>query len=310
MAMPNVGNSTQFSSSMSFPMTTRSGPQATASEEAEAEELDAPGAKPDTAPSQPPGHQNDAAVDKSNSRVREMFRQIAPRYDTMNHLLSLNIDRYWRWRAVRRLRINPGVPGLDGAPILDTCTGTGDLAMAIAERAPAAVDVVGSDFCFAMLEIARDKRRQEAPSARIQYLEADSQTLPFDRDKFQCVTVAFGLRNVADTDRGLREMTRVCRPGGQVMVLEFSSPRPWGLRQAYGFYFRNVLPRIGQWFARNDESAYKYLPESVGQFPDGQQLADRMAAAGLIDVTFKSLTFGVATIYEGTKPSPGDETAT
>lgn len=242
------------------------------------------------------------SVDKSNSRVREMFRQIAPRYDAMNHLLSLNVDRYWRWRAVRRLRINPGVTGVDGAPILDTCTGTGDLAIAIADRAPESVEVVGSDFCFAMLEIARGKRIQDQPSGRIQFLEADSQSLPFDDDTFQCVTVAFGLRNVADTDQGLGEMMRVCRAGGQVMVLEFSSPRLWGLRQAYGFYFRNVLPRIGQWFARNDKSAYKYLPESVGQFPDGQALADRMNAAGLIDVRFKPLTFGVATIYEGFKP--------
>jgi demethylmenaquinone methyltransferase/2-methoxy-6-polyprenyl-1,4-benzoquinol methylase len=115
------------------------------------------------------------------------------------------------------------------------------------------------------------------------------------------VTVAFGLRNVADTDRGIREMVRVCREGGQVMVLEFSQPSIWGLRQAYGFYFRNVLPRVGQWLARNDKSAYKYLPESVGQFPDGQALADRMTNAGLQDVSFTPLTIGVATIYEGTK---------
>ncbi len=237
-----------------------------------------------------------SSVDKSNSRVREMFRQIAPRYDVMNHLLSLNIDRYWRWRAVRRLRIDPG------AAVLDTCTGTGDLAIAIARKAPPSVDVVGSDFCHAMLEIARDKRgSKDSATARIDFLEADSQSLPFADNTFQCVTVAFGLRNVADTDRGLREMTRVCRPGGQVMVLEFSQPTIPGLRQAYGFYFRNVLPRIGQWFARNDKSAYKYLPESVGQFPDGQALADRMKAAGLADVRYQPLTFGVATIYEGTK---------
>ena len=261
---------------------------------------------PAVEPCGPAPSPSDAAetVDKCNSRVREMFRQIAPRYDAMNHLLSLNIDRYWRWRAVRRLRMEPGSAGVDGAAVLDTCTGTGDLAIAIAHRAPESVDVVGSDFCHAMLEIARDKRVNGQPSDRIGFLEADSQSLPFPEDNFQCVTVAFGLRNVADTDQGLREMTRVCRPGGQVMVLEFSSPRLWGLRQAYGFYFRSVLPRIGQWFARNDKSAYKYLPESVGQFPDGQALADRMTAAGLVDVRFTPLTFGVATIYEGTKANP------
>jgi demethylmenaquinone methyltransferase/2-methoxy-6-polyprenyl-1,4-benzoquinol methylase len=243
----------------------------------------------------PTGADIDSGVDKSNSRVREMFRQIAPRYDTMNHLLSMNVDRYWRRRAVRRLRIS------EDHPILDTCTGTGDLAIAIAHAVPDSVDVVGSDFCHAMLEIARKKRSADSASARINFLEADSQALPFADNTFQCVTVAFGLRNVADTDCGIREMVRVCRGGGQVMVLEFSQPKMWGLRQAYGFYFRNVLPRVGQWLARNDKSAYKYLPESVGQFPDGQALADRMAEAGLKDVSFTPLTIGVATIYEGTK---------
>ncbi len=235
--------------------------------------------------------------------MREMFRQIAPRYDAMNHLLSLNIDRYWRWRAVRRLRIR------SAEPILDTCTGTGDLAIAIARQgsasASASIEVFGSDFCHAMLEIAKRKISGGASATSgIHFLEADSQALPFPSDTFQCVTVAFGLRNVADTDQGVREMVRVCGPGGQVLVLEFSHPRIWGLRQAYGFYFRNVLPRIGQWFASNDKSAYTYLPESVGQFPDGQALADRMSAAGLRDVRFTPLTLGVVTIYEGTKPGP------
>lgn len=256
---------------------------------------------PTAEPAQQPTDTN-PPLDKSNSRVQEMFRQIAPRYDLMNHVLSMNVDRYWRWRAVRRLRMQPG------HPILDTCTGTGDLAIAIEKKAPENVKVVGSDFCNAMLEIAREKA-QKLPSNEtnpIEFLEADSQALPFAENTFQCVTVAFGLRNVADTDQGLREMTRVCRPGGQVMVLEFSHPRIWGLRQAYGFYFRHVLPRIGQWFARNDKSAYSYLPESVGQFPDGQALADRMIAAGLTDVKFTALTIGVATIYEGTKPQSAD----
>ncbi|TWU32812.1 bifunctional demethylmenaquinone methyltransferase/2-methoxy-6-polyprenyl-1,4-benzoquinol methylase UbiE [Novipirellula artificiosorum] len=240
-------------------------------------------------------------VDKSGTRVREMFRQIAPRYDAMNHLLSLSIDRYWRWRAVRRLRMEPN------HPVLDTCTGTGDLAIAIAKKAPPSVHVMGSDFCTAMLEIACQKRRPGKSSENIEFIEADSQALPFPENTFQCVTVAFGLRNVTDTDQGLREMVRVCTAGGQVVVLEFSQPRMIGLRQLYGFYFRIILPRIGQWFARNDKSAYKYLPESVGQFPDGQTLADRMTAAGMVQVRFTPMTFGVATIYEGKKPSVRNE---
>ena len=225
-----------------------------------------------------------------------MFRQIAPRYDLMNHLLSLNIDRYWRRCAVKRLPITPG------KPILDTCTGTGELAVAIAREAGDACEVTGTDFCSAMLDIAREKRKASDPTGEIDFLEADSQSLPFDDDTFGCVTVAFGLRNVSDTDLGLREMTRVCHPGGQVMVLEFSRPTMPGLRGLYGFYFTHILPRVGQWLARNNKDAYAYLPESVGQFPDGQALADRMTSAGLTEVQFTPLTLGVATIYQGTKP--------
>lgn len=236
-------------------------------------------------------------VDKSGSRVREMFRQIAPRYDAMNHLLSLSIDRYWRRRTIRSLRLQGNFP------VLDVCTGTGDLALGIARRVGASTRVVGTDFCYAMLEIARKKsQRQLAGDQRIDFIEADSQALPFASNKFQCVTVAFGLRNVADTDLGLREMTRVCRPGGQVVVLEFSRPTLLGLRQIYNFYFRHVLPRVGQWLARNDKSAYQYLPESVSEFPCGQELADRMTAAGLEGARFQPLTFGVVTIYQGKKP--------
>lgn len=244
------------------------------------------------------------ALDKSGTRVREMFRQIAPRYDTMNHLLSLNIDRWWRRQAVKQLRLR------ENEPVLDLCCGTGDLAIAIADAAPASVQVIGSDFCHAMLQIANEKELRRERSARdgsgrpgIPFFEADSMALPFADQQFQCVTVAFGLRNIADTDRGLSEMVRVCQEGGQVMVLEFSSPRLPVLKQTYGFYFRRVLPRVGQWMARNDKSAYEYLPESVGQFPSGEALAERMLAAGLVDVTFKPLTLGVATIYLGTRPA-------
>lgn len=244
--------------------------------------------------SDPPEPLPGETIDKSTSRVREMFRQIAPQYDRMNHLLSMNIDRLWRRFTVRRLRI-------DGtAPILDVCTGTGDLAIAIKRRVGEAVPVIGSDFCFDMLAIGQHKSAN-GDDSDVLYLEADTQQLPFPDDRFQCVTVAFGLRNVADTDRGIAEMVRVCRPGGQVAILEFSSPTAPGLKQTYSFYFRHVLPRIGQWLARNDKQAYAYLPESVGQFPCGQALCDRLAAAGLKETRFRPLTFGIATLYEGTK---------
>jgi len=229
-----------------------------------------------------------------------MFRQVAPRYDAMNHFLSLNIDRYWRNAAVKALRIQ------GGSPILDLCTGTGDLALAIEKHTAGKIAVVGSDFCNAMLRIAFEKQakicEQDTTRRGVKFLEADSQSLPFQDNQFQCVTVAFGLRNIADTDRGLTEMVRVCEPGGQVLVLEFSKPATPGFRQVYGFYFDNILPRVGNAFARNDKEAYRYLQQSVGQFPDGQRLADRMTNAGLHNVTFTPLTFGVVTIYTGFKP--------
>ncbi len=136
----------------------------------------------------------------------------------------------------------------------------------------------------------------------MRFLEADTQQLPFDDDCFQIVSVAFGLRNVTDTERGLREMTRVCRPGGQVVVLEFSLPGNRVLRAIYRWYFRHVLPRIGQLLARNRQSAYNYLPESVSEFPYGDALADKMRTCGMEDVTWTPLTFGVATLYRGRKP--------
>jgi demethylmenaquinone methyltransferase / 2-methoxy-6-polyprenyl-1,4-benzoquinol methylase len=235
------------------------------------------------------------AIDKSGERVQRMFGEIAPHYDRMNHLLSLNIDRYWRWWTVRKLHPQPG------EPILDVCTGTGDLAIALQRATCGKSEIVGTDFCPQMLEIGRQKQQRLGIGSELIFVEADSQNLPFDGNRFAIVSVAFGLRNVADTDRGLAEMTRVCRPGGQVAVLEFSTPRIQPLRAFYLFYFRRILPRVGQFFARNKSSAYEYLPASVGQFPDGEALAERMRAVGLKNVRFWPLTFGVATLYVGKK---------
>jgi demethylmenaquinone methyltransferase/2-methoxy-6-polyprenyl-1,4-benzoquinol methylase len=235
------------------------------------------------------------AVDKSQARVRRMFGEIAGRYDFLNHLLSLNLDRYWRWRTVRRAPPEPG-----GA-ILDLCTGTGDLAIAYHRAANGQTPIVGADFCHEMLVLGDRKREKLGPAADLRFIEADALALPFPDGAFQLVTVAFGLRNVADTDRGLAEMARVCAPGGRVVVLEFSLPRrqPW--RGMYGFYFRRVLPRIGGWVARGGSSAYSYLPESVGEFPSGQALVERMQQAGLHSIQMHPLTLGVATLYIGRK---------
>jgi demethylmenaquinone methyltransferase / 2-methoxy-6-polyprenyl-1,4-benzoquinol methylase len=237
-------------------------------------------------------------VDKSDTRVRRMFGEIAGRYDLLNHLLSLNTDRYWRWQTVRQ------VPPRGERPILDVCSGTGDLALAYdraARRAGLNVAITAADFCPEMLAIGRQKAEQADAGERVKFVEADTQKLPFPVDRFQIVCVAFGLRNVADTDRGLAEMARVCAPGGRVAVLEFSMPRRQPLRAAYGFYFRNVLPRIGQLVSGNGSAAYEYLPASVGEFPQGEELCERMRTAGLVDVRFTPLTFGVATLYVGVK---------
>jgi demethylmenaquinone methyltransferase/2-methoxy-6-polyprenyl-1,4-benzoquinol methylase len=236
-----------------------------------------------------------AQLDKSDDRVRRMFGQIAPRYDLLNHLLSLNVDRYWRWRTVRK------VPVPDRGFVLDVCTGTGDLAIAYYRHSKGRACVVGTDFCREMLTIGQQKGNRLGSGRGITWLESDSQKLPFPNDIFQIVSVAFGLRNVADTDRGLREMARVCAPGGSVVVLEFSMPRWQPMRAIYGVYFRWILPKVGQLLARNREGAYNYLPASVGQFPQGESLAARMRSAGLSDVRWHALTLGVATMYIGRK---------
>jgi demethylmenaquinone methyltransferase/2-methoxy-6-polyprenyl-1,4-benzoquinol methylase len=199
-------------------------------------------------------------------------------------------------------------PPQGSAPILDVCTGTGDLALAYWKRAGGQVQVIGTDFTHEMLRLAREKSAKFGPASLraqgipVQFLEADTQHLPFADDQFQLVTVAFGLRNVTDTRRGLREMARVCRPGGRVAVLEFSLPGNRLLRGLYQWYFRNVLPRLGQLLSRNRHMAYSYLPQSVAEFPQDDQLAEMFREAGLTQVTWQPLTFGIATLYIGHKP--------
>ncbi len=235
-------------------------------------------------------------LDKSGDRVRQMFAEIAPRYDLMNHVLSLNIDRHWRSKTLRILGLKAG------SPILDVCTGTGDLAIALARSVGAETKIVGSDFCTEMLDIARRKQAKNLPGfSRLEFIEADTQELPFPENHFQAVTVAFGLRNVAVTEQGLAEMRRVCKVGGQVAVLEFSKPTVFGLRQLYNGYFKYVLPRVGQSMSKNKQSAYEYLPQSVQEFPSGEALAVLMRQAGLQGIQMIPMTCGVVTLYLGTK---------
>jgi demethylmenaquinone methyltransferase/2-methoxy-6-polyprenyl-1,4-benzoquinol methylase len=239
-------------------------------------------------------------IDKSEQRIRQMFGEISPRYDFLNHFLSGGTDWYWRWRTVR------AAAPRGQAPILDVCTGTGDLALAYWKKGCGAIPVVGADFTGEMLVIADKKAAKPQAEGRVKgvplvFLQADTQRLPFADEQFQIVSVAFGLRNVTDTAKGLAEMIRVCRPGGRVVVLEFSLPGNRLLRGLYTWYFRNVLPKIGQLLARNSHEAYSYLPASVGEFPYGEKLASLMKDCGLSTVNFMPLTFGIATLYIGEK---------
>jgi demethylmenaquinone methyltransferase/2-methoxy-6-polyprenyl-1,4-benzoquinol methylase len=235
-------------------------------------------------------------VDKQEGRIRAMFGNIAPRYDFLNHLLSMNVDRWWRWRTTKLVP-----PVLDGSPILDVCTGTGDLALAYDRAAKGKLPIIGSDFCLPMLMPARKKAEKRNAGERIRFLEADTQHLPFTDNSFQLCCVAFGLRNVTDTDKGVAEMVRVVRPGGKVAILEFSKPRGRLFGGLYRFYFRHVLPRVGQFFSRSKDEAYSYLPASVMEFPDGEALGKKLEGHGLVEVRWYPMTFGIATLYVGTK---------
>ncbi|CAN5314686.1 bifunctional demethylmenaquinone methyltransferase/2-methoxy-6-polyprenyl-1,4-benzoquinol methylase UbiE [soil metagenome] len=235
------------------------------------------------------------AVDKREARIKQMFGSIAPVYDLLNHLLSLNIDKVWRRKTTRL------VPPSGNTAILDCCTGTGDLALAYHKATSGKTPIVAADFCHPMLVRGVAKAARRGASKQVRFLEADAQRLPFPDDTFQITTVAFGLRNVTDTNRGIAEMTRVTQPGGRVAILEFSRPRGWFFGRLYRFYFRRVLPTVGQLISRSEDSAYHYLPASVLEFPDGEVLADRLRQHGLTDVRWHPFTFGIATLYIGVK---------
>jgi demethylmenaquinone methyltransferase/2-methoxy-6-polyprenyl-1,4-benzoquinol methylase len=221
--------------------------------------------------------------------VRGMFGRVARRYDFLNHLLSLNLDRRWRARTVRELR-----PALErpGARIMDACCGTGDLLLELAGGARA----VGSDFCHPMLVAARRKIERSGLDAAV--VEADAMALPLADATLDLITTAFGFRNLANYEKGLREMRRVLKPGGLAAILEFSQPPSAAFAALYRFYSRRILPAIGG-VVSGDAHAYKYLPESVRKFPDAEQLAEMMRAAGFGEVRFKRMTGGIVALHIG-----------
>jgi demethylmenaquinone methyltransferase/2-methoxy-6-polyprenyl-1,4-benzoquinol methylase len=230
-------------------------------------------------------------VDKTPARIRAMFDQISPRYDFLNHLLSLNSDVGWRRRAAALVG--------DARRVLDVCSGTGDMAFELERQTGA--EVVGSDFAFRMLEIARLKARRRSLDGRVRFEQADTLRLPFRDGSFDAATVAFGIRNVVDGVRGIAEMSRVVRPGGRVVILEFTLPPNALLRRGYLLYFGRVLPRIGRMIARSEIDAYRYLPDSVARWPQPDDLKEQMEGADLRDVRYELVFGGVAAIHVGTR---------
>jgi demethylmenaquinone methyltransferase / 2-methoxy-6-polyprenyl-1,4-benzoquinol methylase len=222
--------------------------------------------------------------------VRAMFTAIAPRYDLLNHLLSMNVDRLW-WR--RAARAFTHILRRPGARVLDLCCGTADMALALGRAG--AVSIFGADFSHAMLTLARRKA-----GGRVRLIEADALALPVGDAFFDLVVSAFGFRNLTDYDAGLREILRVLRPRGEVGILDFGEPKGI-LGQIYRVYFRRVLPAVGTVIS-GVRGPYAYLPASVERFPDSAQMLERMRAAGFCDVSWTPYTFGIAGLYRGAKP--------
>ena len=236
------------------------------------------------------------SITKNNHRTNTgpMFDSIAPRYDFLNHFLSFGIDRSWRKKAIHEISlINP-----HPAKILDVATGTGDLAIAALKLDPD--HITGIDISGKMLEAGREKLRKRELQDRIDLVECDSENIILSDETFEVAMVAFGVRNFTDPLKGLSEMARILKPGGVIMVLEFSKPSHTPFKQLYNFYFLKILPLIGKIVSKSDY-AYRYLPESVVQFPDNEKFISLMEKAGFTSVRQKKLTGGVASIYTGRK---------
>lgn len=221
-------------------------------------------------------------------QVEEMFDNIAPKYDFLNHFLSLGIDKLWRKKAVRILKKH------QPKRILDVATGTGDFAIAVSKLD--VDEIVGFDLSGQMLKVGEEKVKRLSLDSLIHFKKGDSENMPFDDRTFDAITVAFGVRNFENLQNGLNEFLRVLNPGGMAIILEFSKPKYFPFKQLYRFYFFHILPLIGGMVSK-DSSAYAYLPESVMAFPDDQIFLDILAKTGFSKVGQKRLTMGIATIY-------------
>ena len=225
-------------------------------------------------------------------QVAKMFISISDRYDFLNHFLSLGIDILWRRKAISLLKeIQPKV-------ILDVATGTGDFSIEALRLKPQ--KIIGVDISEGMLDVGRRKMREKKIDHIIQLQSGDSENIPFADNFFDAVIVAFGVRNFENLERGLSEMLRVAKPGGKVVILEFSRPSKFPMKQLYNVYFTTILPLIGRWISR-DQAAYRYLPESVQAFPDGNDLIKILSDVGYKNPQCNPLTFGISSLYWGTK---------
>ena len=242
-----------------------------------------------------PTHPPIGEVEGKREHIEAMFDAIAPRYDLLNRILSLGIDQYWRHRAIDLLRPERITH------LMDMATGTADLAI-MAEQELHPRTVVGVDISAEMLRFGQQKLDKQGLSPRISLMQADAADLPFGDNVFDAALVAFGVRNFEDLHAGLRDMGRTLRPGGVLVVLEFSQPRSALMAPLYDWYSRNVLPRVGGTLSP-DAGAYQYLPDSVSAFPDGPDFLKRMHDAGYTDLLWQPLTFGIASLYRGRIPT-------
>ncbi len=236
---------------------------------------------------------NDIAQNKHKAAMGSMFDNIAVRYDFLNHLLSFGIDRIWRAKAIRMLYGRYSKPC-----IIDVASGTGDLSIASLKLDP--LYVTGIDISEKMLEQGKAKIKQKELSNKIKLINGDSENIPFSDNEFDIVMAAFGVRNFYDPHRGLTEMKRVLKKNGTIMVLEFSRPAQFPFKQLYFFYFKKLLPVIGRLFSKN-KTAYRYLPDSVMQFPENEQFIGLLEVVGFNDVRQKRMTGGIVSVYTGIK---------
>lgn len=226
-------------------------------------------------------------------RVHSVFESIASQYDRMNDVISFRRHKAWREYAMRRMNVRPG------QAVIDLCCGTCDWTIALA-KANGSGEVVGLDFSRNMLDVGRKKIVKEGLEERIALVEGNAMELPYEANRFDIATIGFGLRNVPDLDKVLREMVRVVKPGGMVVCLDASKPTKEPFRTFYYAYFDRLLPLLGKWFAKRYEQ-YKWLPESLKTFPDREELEERFRAAGLTNVQSRGFFFDVAALHIGTK---------